>query len=139
MAVSQSSSMNVIRPCRPDDLERMLQIINDAAQAYRGVIPVDRWRDPYMPREELETEIAQGVRFSGIEVDRVLVGIMGVQPVKDVTLIRHAYVANSYRNKGLGGVLLDHLLQQTTGPILVGTWAAATWAIRFTRTTDSSR
>jgi len=123
--------MNVIRACRPDDLERMFQIINDAAQAYRGVIPVDRWRDPYMPREELENEIAQGVRFSGIEVDRVLVGIMGVQPVKDVTLIRHAYVANSYRNKGLGGILLDHLLQRTTGPILVGTWAAATWAIRF--------
>jgi GNAT superfamily N-acetyltransferase len=123
--------MTVIRPCRPDDLERMFQIINDAALAYRGVIPADRWKDPYMPVEELENEIAQGVRFSGIEVDGVLVGIMRVQPVKDVTLIRHAYVASSYRNKGLGGVLLDRLLQQTRGPILVGTWAAATWAIRF--------
>lgn len=112
--------MTVIRPCRPDDLERMFQIINDAAQAYRGIIPADRWKDPYMPVEELENEIAHGVRFSGIEVDGVLVGIMGVQPVKDVTLIRHAYVAQSHRNKGLGGVLLEHLLQQTTGPIPPG-------------------
>lgn len=95
------------------------------------IIPADRWKDPYMPVEELENEIAHGVRFSGIEVDGVLVGIMGVLRVNDVTLIRHAYVAQSHRNKGLGGVLLEHLLQQTTGPLLVGTWAAATWAIRF--------
>ena len=84
-----------------------------------------------MPREELAREISQGVMFSGIEADGVLIGIMGIQPVKDVTLIRHAYVATEYRNQGLGGVLLDHLLQQIKGPILVGTWAAATWAIRF--------
>ena len=92
--------MNSIRPCRSDDLERMFQIINDAAQAYRGVIPPDRWKEPYMPREELEHEIDLGVRFSGIEAHGVLVGIMGVQPVKNVTLIRHAYVATEHRSKG---------------------------------------
>jgi N-acetylglutamate synthase-like GNAT family acetyltransferase len=123
--------MKPIRPCRPDELERMYQIINDAAQAYRGVIPADRWNEPYMSLEELAHEISQGVRFSGIEADGILVGIMGIQPVKDVTLIRHAYVATEHRNKGLGSVLLDHLLHQAKGPILVGTWAAATWAIRF--------
>lgn len=84
-----------------------------------------------LTREELKDEIAQGVRFSGIEADGVLVGIMGVQPVRDVTLIRHAYVATAHRSRGLGGLLLDHLLQEIKGPILVGTWAAATWAIRF--------
>jgi N-acetylglutamate synthase-like GNAT family acetyltransferase len=120
-----------IRPCRPDDLDRMFQIINDAAEAYRGVIPADRWKTPYMHLEELKDEIAQGVRFSGIEAEGVLVGILGVQPVKNVTLIRHAYVATAHRSKGLGGILLDHLLQEIKGPILVGTWAAATWAIRF--------
>jgi N-acetylglutamate synthase-like GNAT family acetyltransferase len=123
--------MTSIRPCRPSDLERMFQIVNDGAQAYRGVIPADRWKDPYMAREDLAHEISQGVKFSGIESDGVLVGIMGIQPVKDVTLIRHAYVATEHRGKGLGGVLLDHLLQEAKGPILVGTWAATTWAIRF--------
>ena len=84
-----------------------------------------------MPLKELAHEISQGVKFSGIEVDGVLVGIMGVQPVKNVTLIRHAYVATAHRNKGLGSILLNHLLHQIKGPILVGTWAAATWATRF--------
>jgi GNAT superfamily N-acetyltransferase len=125
--------MNSIRTCRPADLEKMFQIINDAAQAYRGVIPADRWKEPYMPREELECEISQGVRFAGTEVDGVLVGIMGVQPVKDMTLIRHAYVATEHQGKGLGGLLLDHLIHHTQGPLLVGTWAAAEWAIRFYR------
>lgn len=120
-----------IRPCGPADLERMYQIINDAAQAYRGIIPDDRWHDPYMPREELEREINQGVRFWGIESNGVLLGVMGLQAVKDVTLIRHAYVATAHRGNGLGGRLLEHLLQQTHGTLLVGTWAAAEWAIRF--------
>lgn len=109
----------------------MLEIINDAAEAYRGVIPADRFKEPYMPREELDHEIRHGVKFSGIEANGVLVGIMGIQPVKDVTLIRHAYVATASRSKGLGGLLLDQLLGKTEGPILVGTWAAAKWAIRF--------
>ena len=120
-----------IRPCRPDDLERMFEIINDAAQAYRGIIPADRWNEPYMRRAELEHEIREGVVFWGIEEDGALLGVMGIQPVKDVTLIRHAYVATAHRSRGLGGSLLGHLLRQTQGPILVGTWAAAEWAIRF--------
>ncbi len=109
----------------------MFEIINDAAEAYRGVIPSDCWKEPYMPRQELRHEIDEGVRFWGIEEDGLLVGVMGLQPVQDVTLIRHAYVATARRGHGLGGLLLDHLLRQTVGPVLVGTWAAAQWAIRF--------
>ncbi len=120
-----------IRPCRADDLRKIFEIVNDAAQAYAGVIPADRWKQPYMPLEELEHEIAQGVQFSGIELNGVLVGVMGIQPVKDLTLIRHAYVATAHRSQGLGSILLEHLLDQVKGPILVGTWATATWAIRF--------
>ena len=101
--------------------EIVFMIVNDAAQAYRGVIPADRWNEPYMPLQEMEHEINQGVRFAGIEADGVLVGIIGVQPVKDVTLISHAYIATAHHGKGLGGVL--HLLQATKGLILVGTWA----------------
>ena len=121
----------IVRRCQPADFEAMYAIINDAAQAYRGVIPPDRWHEPYMPREELAHEIRQGVVFWGLEEAGVLVGVMGLQPVKDVTLIRHAYVASARRGEGIGGNLLDHLLQTTVGRILVGTWAAAEWAIRF--------
>jgi len=109
----------------------MYAIINDAAQAYRGVIPTDRWHDPYMTREALAHEIEQGVVFSGFEEEGQLLGVMGLQPVKDVTLIRHAYVTSARRGEGIGGKLLGHLLERTPGPILVGTWAAAEWAIRF--------
>ena len=109
----------------------MYAIINDAAHAYRGVIPPDCWHEPYMPREELAHEIRQGVVFWGLEEASVLLGVMGLQPVKDVTLIRHAYVASARRGEGTGGKLLGHLLPKTAGPILVGTWAAAEWAIRF--------
>jgi GNAT superfamily N-acetyltransferase len=109
----------------------MYAIINDAAQAYRGVIPPDRWHDPYMPREELAHEIEQGVVFWGFAEDGRLFGVMGLQPVKDVTLIRHAYVTGARRGEGIGGKLLQHLLERTAGPILVGTWAAAEWAVRF--------
>jgi N-acetylglutamate synthase-like GNAT family acetyltransferase len=109
----------------------MLAIINDAAQAYRGIIPADRWHEPYMPEGELREQIAAGVVFWGAEEDGRLVGVMGLQDVRDVTLIRHAYVATAARNRGIGGRLLDHLAAQTDRPILVGTWAAATWAIRF--------
>lgn len=121
----------MIRRCTDPDLPAMLAIINDAAQAYRGVIPADRWHEPYMPAEELAAEIAAGVVFWGCENDGRLVGVMGLQPVQDVALIRHAYVATAARRGGIGGELLRPLLAQSDRPVLVGTWAAATWAIRF--------
>ena len=120
-----------MRPCEESDLKAMVEIVNDAAQAYRGIIPADRWQEPYMPMEELEHEIESGVRFWGYEEEGELVGVMGIQHVKDVTLIRHAYVRTSRRNQGIGGRLLAHLRGLTTRPILVGTWADATWAIHF--------
>jgi N-acetylglutamate synthase-like GNAT family acetyltransferase len=126
-----TASKQTIRRCEPTDFEAMCQIINDAAEAYRHVIPPDRWHEPYMPREELANEIRQGVAFWGLEQDGVLLGVMGLQPVKDVTLIRHAYVTTAHRGRGIGGSLLKHLLAQTPGAILVGTWAAASWAVRF--------
>jgi len=121
----------MVRRCPPADFEMMHVIINDAAQAYRGLIPPDRWHEPYLPREELAHEIRQGVVFWGLDDAGVLVAVMGLQPVKDVTLIRHAYLASARRGEGIGGKLLDQLLQTTAGPLLVGTWAAAEWAIRF--------
>jgi GNAT superfamily N-acetyltransferase len=120
-----------IRPCRDDERAAILDIVNAAAQAYRGVIPADRWHEPYMPAAELDAEIAAGVAFWGCEEDGELVAIMGIQPVRDVELIRHAYVLPSHQGRGLGGALLEHLLHRGERPVLVGTWAAATWAIRF--------
>jgi N-acetylglutamate synthase-like GNAT family acetyltransferase len=119
------------RRCGEADVTAMLAIINDAAQAYRGVIPADRWHEPYMPEAELRAEIAAGVVFWGAEREGQLIGVMGLQDVQDVALIRHAYVATVERGRGTGGALLRHLLAQTDRPILVGTWAAASWAIRF--------
>ena len=121
----------MIRRCRGSDTPAVCAIINDAALAYKGVIPSDRWHEPYMPLEELREEISRGVEFWGCEEDRRLVGVMGMQQVKEVTLIRHAYVKTKMRNHGIGGKLLDHLLKQIKGRILVGTWKAADWAIRF--------
>jgi GNAT superfamily N-acetyltransferase len=120
-----------IRPCRDDERPAILAIVNAAAEAYRGVIPADRWHDPYMPADELGAEIAAGVAFWGYEDDGVLAGVMGIQPVRDVTLIRHAYVDPARQRGGIGGALLDHLLGLTVEPMLVGTWADAEWAIRF--------
>jgi N-acetylglutamate synthase-like GNAT family acetyltransferase len=122
---------SVIRQCEPNDFEAIYEIVNDAATAYRGVIPADRWHEPYMPHEELQHEIDAGVRFWGYEEDGNLIGVMGIQDVQDVTLIRHAYVRTTQRRKGIGGKLLSHLLTLTDRPILIGTWAAAIWAIRF--------
>jgi GNAT superfamily N-acetyltransferase len=122
-----------IRPCRDDERDAILAIINAAAEAYRGVIPADRWHDPYMGSRELESEITAGVRFWGYEVDGELVGAMGVQAVGDVDLIRHAYVLPDYQRRGVGAALLQHLLAESTRRTLVGTWAAADWAIRFYR------
>jgi GNAT superfamily N-acetyltransferase len=120
-----------IRACRSVDVPEMAAIINDSAIAYKDAIPADRWHEPYMPREELEHELAAGVQFSGYVENGVLLGVMGIQDVKDVTLIRHAYVRTLARNQGIGGKLLSHLFAKTERPVLIGTWAAATWAIRF--------
>ncbi len=121
----------MIRSCNDDDFDRIWKIINDGAQAYKGAIPSDRWREPYMSRSELGHEISHGVCFSGWEEDGLLLGVMGVQQVQDVTLIRHAYVVTKKQNQGLGSCLLAHVQRLTQLPILVGAWADATWAIRF--------
>ncbi|HEV2436736.1 MAG TPA: GNAT family N-acetyltransferase [Verrucomicrobiae bacterium] len=121
----------MIRPCTASDVPDIFTIVNDAARAYQGVIPPDRWHEPYMSFEELREEISRGVEFWGYEANRRLVGVMGMQPVRDVTLIRHAYVKTAMRNHGVGGQLLNHLLERIEGKILVGTWQAAGWAVRF--------
>jgi GNAT superfamily N-acetyltransferase len=120
-----------IRPCRADERASVVAIVNAAAEAYRGVIPADRWHEPYMPEAELDAEIAAGVAFWGYEDGGELVGVMGIQPVGDVDLIRHAYVAPERQGRGIGGALLQHLAGSATRPMLVGTWTAAEWAIRF--------
>jgi len=121
----------MIRPCEASDFNAILGIINDAAQAYKGVIPADRWAEPYMPAEKFRKEIDDGVGFWGYEQERQLVGIMGIQDRGDVTLIRHAYVRTGAQNLGIGTELLRHLERLTRKPILIGTWAAASWAIAF--------
>jgi GNAT superfamily N-acetyltransferase len=120
-----------IRPCRTDEHASILAIINSAAEAYRGVIPGDCWHDPYMSPAQLESEISAGVRFWGYESDGRLIGVMGIQNVRDVDLIRHAYVVAGSQHRGIGGQLLAHLRGLSARRILVGTWAAAAWAIRF--------
>jgi GNAT superfamily N-acetyltransferase len=120
-----------IRSCSAADVPALIGIINDAAQAYKGIIPTDRWHEPYMPREELEAEIAAGVAFWGAARDGRLLGVMGIQDRGEVTLIRHAYVRTSERRQGIGEALLRHLETLTAKPILIGTWSAATWAIAF--------
>jgi GNAT superfamily N-acetyltransferase len=124
-------STKQIRRCRDDEQAAILAIVNAAAEAYRGVIPADRWHEPYMPAEELDEEIAAGVEFWGYEADGELLGVMGIQPVRDVHLIRHAYVAPAAQRRGIGGALLDHLLADMDGRVLVGTWTAAQWAVDF--------
>ena len=120
-----------IRPLEDNEIDRALEIINQAALAYKRVIPADCWQEPYMPEAELRAEIAAGVNFWGYEDEGRLLGVMGHQDLKDVTLIRHAYVDPAVQRQGVGARLLSHILQQIPGPILVGTWAAAWWAIRF--------
>jgi GNAT superfamily N-acetyltransferase len=121
----------MIRSCTDDDLLDIYTVINDAAHAYRGVIPPDRWKEPYMRVEELRAEIAAGVQFLGYRLGDQLIGVIGLQDVLDAALIRHAYVRTAYRNQGIGGQLLAELRARTQRPLLVGTWAAARWAIRF--------
>jgi GNAT superfamily N-acetyltransferase len=120
-----------IRLCRDDEREAILAIVNAAAEAYRGVIPADRWHDPYMSSDELTGEIDAGVEFWGQEDDGELVGVIGIQPLGDVDLIRHAYVSPGSQRRGVGGVLLEHVSGAATNRILVGTWADAEWAISF--------
>ena len=118
--------------CRADELSRVRFIINDAAAAYRGVIPDDRWHEPYMTEQALAQEIEAGVRFLGLYSPADgLVGVMGSQEVRDVTLVRHAYVLTARRRTGIGSSLIAALMEATRRPVLVGTWKAATWAIRF--------
>ena len=121
----------MIRPCSSADLDTIDIIINEAAEAYRDVIPADCWHEPYMTRAHLEEEIMARVAFQGYEDEGVLVGVMGLQKSRDATLIRHAYVRSSHQGRGIGGALMSALTSGSTGPLLVGTWAAATWAIRF--------
>jgi len=126
--------MNAIRGCGEEDLPTILAIINAAAEAYHGVIPADRWHEPYMSSAEIQGEIAAGVRFWGCEADGELIGVMGMQPVRDVDLIRHAYVRPHRQRAGVGAALLAHLCRLSgTRSVLVGTWAAASWAIAFYR------
>jgi GNAT superfamily N-acetyltransferase len=120
-----------IRECQSSDFGDVCAIINDAAAVYRGVIADDRWKDPYMSAEELRREIDDGVAFWCAVRDGVPVAVMGLQPVADVALIRHAYTRLSARGSGIGGALLAHLRSMTDRPMLVGTWQAATWAIAF--------
>ncbi len=122
----------MIRKLSNADFQTILKVVNDAAVAYKGKIPVDCWKEPYMPQEELHEEIDAGVEFYGITKDGVLAAVMGIQPVGDVTLIRHAYTLTSHQRQGLGEKLLSHLLGLAkTERILVGTWEAAPWAIKF--------
>jgi GNAT superfamily N-acetyltransferase len=123
----------VIRRCLEADFEATYTIVNEAAQVYRGVIPTDCWREPYMARSELRGEIRDGVVFWGYEEHGDLLGVMGMQSVKDVSLVRHAYVRPTSQNHGIGSKLLSHLRTLTNRPILVGTWKDATWALRFYR------
>ena len=121
----------MIRDCTAADFEAIYEIINDAAEAYRGIIPPDRWHEPYMPREELREEMAAGVAFLGYEQDGKLAGVMGTQDIQDVTLIRHAYVRTAQRSQGIGGEILARIMDDAARPVLIGTWADAVWAVRF--------
>jgi GNAT superfamily N-acetyltransferase len=121
----------MIRCCDNGDSELIWTTINDGAQAYKGVIPADQWAEPYMSLEEMQGEISDGVVFWGFDDGGELVGVMGIQKVQDVTLIRHAYVRSGWQKRGIGAQLLAHLRGLTHDPILIGTWADAVWAIRF--------
>ena len=121
----------MIRKCQEADFNLIYEIINDAAEAYRGIIPTDRWHEPYMSRGQLRQEIDTGVKSWGFEEGSNLIGVMGIQDRGDVTLIRHSYVRSRMRNRGIGSRLLRFLESTTEKPILIGTWADATWAVTF--------
>jgi N-acetylglutamate synthase-like GNAT family acetyltransferase len=121
----------MIRECREADFTTILEIINEAAQAYKGVIPDDCWHEPYMPSEELRHEIEDGIDFWGLERDGQLLGVMGIQDRGDLALIRHAYIRTQAQKRGIGTSLFQHLANITEKHILIGTWAAASWALSF--------
>jgi GNAT superfamily N-acetyltransferase len=121
----------VIKQCEENDFGEIYEIINDAAVAYKSIIPEDRYHEPYMSEEELKTQIAQGVKFWSYIKNDTIMGVMGIQDKGLVTLIRHAYVRTIYRKAGIGSALLRHLLEMTSKPVLIGTWADAKWAIEF--------
>jgi GNAT superfamily N-acetyltransferase len=123
--------MLMIRRCDERHFDLIWTIVNDGAQAYKGIIPADRWTDPYMSREQLRHEISEGVVFWGYEDAGSLLGVMGIQAVQDVTLIRHAYVRTTNQKRGIGAFLLSHLRELASTPVLIGTWRDAVWAIRF--------
>lgn len=128
---NNKENFEMIRKCELRESETIHEIINDAAQAYKGVIPDDCWKEPYMSKKDLLQEIEAGVQFWGYLEDGQLIGVMGIQDVADVSLIRHAYVRTKKRNSGIGGKLIAHLKTLTNKPLLIGTWAAANWAIGF--------
>jgi len=122
----------MIRRLLEQGLDSILEVINDAAQVYKGVIPDDRWKEPYMSAKELGDEIDSGVDFFGLKEEGRIIGVMGIQELKDVTLIRHTYVLTEHQRRGVGSKLLQYLINLAEGPeILVGTWKAASWAIQF--------
>lgn len=121
----------MIRKGRDEDFEEIFQVINDAAMAYKGVIPTDRWHEPYMTKEELKEQIEEGVKFLCFVDKEEIIGVMGIQDKSEVDLIRHAYVRTEQRNKGIGSLLLQELLKVSKKSVLIGTWKAAHWAIRF--------
>jgi GNAT superfamily N-acetyltransferase len=123
--------MYTVRPCRKDERSVISEIINAAAEAYRGVIPADRWHDPYMSLLELDSEISAGVAFWAYDREGDVIGVMGIQPVRDVDPIRHAYVRPGNQRRGIGAALISHIRSMSSRPMLVGTWAQATWAIAF--------
>ena len=126
----------VIRAARPDDLDTIYEIINDSARAYKGVIPEAAWHEPYMPMDHLRSEIAKGVRFYCCDPEDRTMGVMGIQDVQDVTLVRHAYVRSESRSQGIGRALLESVTRLTARPVLIGAWKAATWAIQFYQRND---
>ena len=121
----------IIKSDEKRDFNSIYEIINDASIAYKGIIPADRWKTPYMSKNELKTQINQGVQFWNYEENNEILGVMGIQIKSEVTLIRHAYVRTVARQKGIGGKLLGHLIKIAKTPILIGTWKDATWAINF--------
>jgi len=121
----------MIRRCEERDFEVILSIVNDGARAYESAIPSDCWKEPYMSSGELHAALEEGVSFWGYEENAELDGVMGIQQLEDVTLIRHAYVRTGSQKRGIGGRLLSHLRNVARGPVLIGTWADAVWAIRF--------
>src|SRR5659263_275605 len=121
----------MIRKCFASDFERIYEIINDAAQAYKRIIPAEYWKEPYMSMDELKHELDEGIEMWGYEESGKLVGVMGIQQKLNVTLIRHAYFSTSRQNQGIGGKLLSHLIELTTEPVIIATWSKAIWAVRF--------